>query len=89
MSREDVARAEGLLGKAFNKEQWVANGGEIFMWMDITTLKAIYACGEEEFIRNARIGFSGQGFTTSDLRTMFHRIRFRVQKAEKAEVTLA
>ena len=84
MSRDFLTTDKGLQS-AFTQEKWVANAAEIFQWMDINTLKAIYACGQDEFIRNCRIGFNGQGFNTEDYRTMFHRIRFRVTKADEAE----
>jgi hypothetical protein len=82
MSR-DLMNADKALTSALSQERWVENAAEIFQWMDIVTLRAIVALGEDEFIRNCRAGFHAQGFTTEDYRTMWHRIRFRVNKAEK------
>ena len=83
MSR-DLLGADKALKQAFSQEAWVGNAAEIFMWMNIDTLRAIHALGEDEFIRNCRAGFYGQGFKTEDFRTMWHRIRFRVTKAATA-----
>ena len=77
----DLKAADALLAH-LSRPEWRKKATEIFHFMDIRVIRLIVAAGQDEWIMNARRGFSGQGFRQEDFIEMFFQMRQRVAQAE-------
>jgi hypothetical protein len=81
-AQRDLSGADDI-AKMLTREEWAKKASEIFAWMDIRVVQAIVAAGQDEWLRVARAGFSGQGFRQEDYIEMFFQMRQRVAKAQE------
>lgn len=64
---------------ALDPEKWRVAAAVALGSQSLEYRQAIVAAGEEEFVRIARRGFSGQGFRTEDLKHIFRAIKRKTQ----------
>lgn len=84
----DLKGADALMAH-LSRPAWRKKASEIFGFMDIRVVQLIVANGQDEFLQNARRGFSGQGFRQEDFIEMFFAMRHRVaEHAKHAELNV-
>ena len=61
-----------------SRKEWVGYTAEAFLVVvgqSPELLAKVVACGHEEFVRQAKVGYAGHGFTHQDLCDIFQHIR--------------
>lgn len=84
----DLKGADALMAH-LSRDEWRKKASDIFGFMDIRIIQLIVARGQDDFLQNARSGFSGQGFHQEDFIEMFFQMRHRVAEHLKhAEINV-
>lgn len=74
MSRDFLRPTGEAVKEALTQEKWVQSAKMVMCSLDLESRLKIVAAGEDEFVRIAARGFSGQGYRIRDLREIYQAI---------------